>query len=166
MPMVRTGLECRARVWHVLTDAPEETRCEMYVPRSAWKSMTPLSVSGSIPAAIRSIASISAVRFSHPLEDRPSRGFEGHPGGKLIGQGMRERLEGFPAVLGVAGKNPHGWRVRVEVEPLGCQGPQFLPSESGPGRQGVQHGAVRAGYPLDERVGRGCFHQPGGFLGS
>jgi len=126
----------------------------------------PESLSGSIPAAFRSIASISAVLLVHPLEDRPSRGLEVKPGDKPISQGMRERLNGFSAVLGVASKNPHGWRVGVEVELLGGQGPQFLPSESGPGRQGVRHGAVRAGHPLDERVGRGCFHQPGGFLGS
>ena len=29
MPMVRLGVECRARTWHVLTEAPEATapRC-------------------------------------------------------------------------------------------------------------------------------------------
>jgi hypothetical protein len=26
MPMVRLGVECRAKIWQVLTDAPEATR--------------------------------------------------------------------------------------------------------------------------------------------
>ncbi|MGZ3385795.1 MAG: PEP-CTERM sorting domain-containing protein [Isosphaeraceae bacterium] len=37
--------------------------------------------------------------LGHPLEDRPSRGFEVKPGDKPISQGMRERLNGFSAVI-------------------------------------------------------------------
>ena len=35
--MVRTGVECRANSWAVLTDAPPATMPDMYVCRWVWQ---------------------------------------------------------------------------------------------------------------------------------
>jgi hypothetical protein len=61
MPMVRVGVEWRAKVWQVLTEAPELTRFVMKTTRSEWKSADPSDVFYGTPAAFRSCWSIRAV---------------------------------------------------------------------------------------------------------
>lgn len=55
--MVRSGVECRRRLWASLTLAPESITSVVKAPRREWKSTFPSSVHFGMPTALRSVSS-------------------------------------------------------------------------------------------------------------
>jgi hypothetical protein len=98
-------------------------------------------------------------------ENRPTRGLRREPGAKGFGQVGPDRLDVIPPALRVGGGHGDGRGVRVEVEPFGAQGPEFIRSKSGPEGQAVESGPIGARGLQENPASLGGLNETGLFLG-
>jgi hypothetical protein len=99
-----------------------------------------------------------------PLEDGLVSGSRGQPGAKIFGKGLRDRLDGFAAVLGIGAQTGYRRRFGFQGKPRCSEAAKLIGPESGPERQGIQHRPIRAAEPAGVLTDLGSVDQPRGFV--
>jgi hypothetical protein len=74
-------------------------------------------------------------------------------------------LHTLTAPFRVGGLDRHSWRVGIEGERLGGQGPQFVRSEPGPHSQLIEHDAIRTGQLVNDGAFPGGLDEFDRFIG-